>query len=167
MKEKENKVATKTSNNNNARVSGKCVCCLGPACNSSLDHSRDFSKMVLDEVTVVCEGSIEKKILRKRITFGNPWKKKYCVLNSEAIILYGNKRKKVNNSAPSRTIPFCHIKSVTRVYEDNLNKLSYFNVFTQQNETFSFRCEQDKAWEAQIQIQLIQYKVRVCKLPTL
>jgi len=131
------------------------LCFLNPIWN--LNHS--FLVMGVENLPV-CEGLLEKKVEHRRLPIGSNWKQKYCVLNSEALRIYRSKAKMVNGCAALRTVPLCHIKSVTRVYEEKDSELTYFNVLTEQRETLSFRCRDKVGWVAQIQIQLIHYKVR-------
>ena len=121
--------------------------------------------MGVEKIVPVCEGLLEKKIDHRRFPIGSAWKSKYCVLNSEALRLYRSKVKMVNGCSALRTVPLCHIKSVARVDEDKETQITYFNVLTEQGETLAFRCKDKVGWVAQIQIQLIHYKVKInyCK----
>ena len=115
--------------------------------------------MGVENVVPVCEGLLDKKVDHRRLPIGSSWKPKYCVLNSEALRVYRSKAKMANGCSALRTVPLCHIKSVSRVFEEKDSLLTYFNVLTEQGETLSFRCKDKVAWVAQIQIQLIHYKV--------
>ena len=130
------------------------ICCGGGHCKKNNRPER-FTMGVRDG-DVICEGVLEKKTDR-RFSFGPAWKRKYCLLNSEALHIYGSKTKTAN---PSRIIPLCHMKDVKRLIEDSENQIFYFDVTTEQGENLTFRCRHDQGWAAQIQIQIIFYKVR-------
>lgn len=115
--------------------------------------------MGAEEVTTICEGVLEKKVDHRRLPIGPTWKQKYCVLNSDALQIYRSKSKMTNGCLALRTVPLCHIKDVAKLCEDQGSKTFYFNVFTEQGEVLTFRCKDDVGWVAQIQIQLIHYKV--------
>ena len=115
--------------------------------------------MGAEEITTICEGTLEKKVDHRRLPIGPNWKQKYCVLDSEAFRLYRNKTKQINGGLALRTVPLCHIKNVAKLCEDQDTKTYYFNVHTEQGEVLTFRCKDDVGWVAQIQIQLIHYKV--------
>ena len=115
--------------------------------------------MGVEKIVPVCEGILEKKVDHRRLLIGPTWKQKYCVLNSEALRLYRSKVKMANGCSALRTVPLCHIKSVATVIEEKETQMTYFNVFTEQGETLVFRCRDKVGWVAQIQIQLIHYKV--------
>lgn len=132
------------------------ICCAGGYCKRS-NKQKHFT-MKSQYPDVICEGVLEKKIdQRRRFSLGPTWKRKYCVLNSEAFLIFG---KKTRPAKPSRTIPLCHFKGVKRLSEDNVNKIFHFVISTEQGEDLMFRCRHDKGWAAQVQIQMIHYKVR-------
>nr|XP_026692655.1 uncharacterized protein LOC100178268 isoform X1 [Ciona intestinalis] len=113
--------------------------------------------MGAEPASTVCEGTLEKKVDRRRIRIGPVWKRKFCVLDSEALRLYrGSKR----DGRCHRTVPLCHIKKVTKIHEEETTRTDYFNVETEQGEVMTFRCKEGTGWVAQIQIQLIHYKNR-------
>ena len=72
-----------------------------------------------------------------------------------------NLTKMVAKSVPTRTVPLCHIKSVSKFDENDLSQTTYFNVVTEQQGVLTFRCKLDPGWVPQIQIQLIHFKLRL------
>ena len=115
--------------------------------------------MGAEKLSAICEGQVEKKVEHRRLPIMPLWKRKYGVLDSEALRLYRNKTKMNNGDLALRTIPLCHIKTVSKVYEDEPAQTICFNLFTEQGEVLTFRSRSDVGWVAQIQIQLIHYKV--------
>uniref|UniRef100_H2Y4S2 PDZ domain-containing protein n=1 Tax=Ciona savignyi TaxID=51511 RepID=H2Y4S2_CIOSA len=114
--------------------------------------------MGAENTATVCEGSIEKKVDR-RLPIGPAWKRKFCVLDGEALRFYGGSSSKREGRC-HRTLPLCHIKKVVKIHEEGSTNTRYFNVETEQGETMMFRCKERIGWVAQIQIQLIHYKNR-------
>lgn len=118
------------------------------------------SKMGMGEVTEICSGVLDKKVDHRRLPIGPAWKRKYCVLSSDGMRLYRSKSKKDSGGAALRTVPLCHIKRVARLHEDEDTRVWYFVLETEQGEMMTFRCRGGgTGWVAQIQIQLIHYKV--------
>lgn len=111
--------------------------------------------MVMNPSPVICEGFLDKKTDRKLL--GSAWKSRYCHLTSEAMVMYRSKGKR--KGRPLRTLPLCHMKSVERHANDPTIKSTIFEIATEQGETLILRCKDDVGWAAQIQIQLIHYKV--------
>ena len=147
-------------NNNVAASSDRSsfICCMGSEWDTNSKTVRDY-QCSADEQGIICKGVLEKKTDHKWIKIGPAWKTKYCVLNAEAVLIFSNKTKMVAKSVPSRTVPLCHIKSVSKFDENDFSRTTYFNVVTEQQEILTFRCKSDPGWVPQIQIQLIHYKV--------
>lgn len=116
--------------------------------------------MIVNPGSPICEGMLEKKSERM-LRLGPVWKRKYCILSTEALTIYRSKSKANDDSCPLRTVPLCHMKSVDRQTTEVDSKMNYFSVETEQGETLTFRCKDGTGWAAQIQIQLIHYKVRL------
>ena len=154
-----NAVASDVSINNNVTAIDRTsfICCMGSDWYSKPRKNCFFFNG--SKEGVVCEGLLEKKIEKKRIKFGSQWKQKYCVLNTEAFLIYSSKTKMTRNSAPSRTLPLCHIKLVKKLDENNDTRTAYFSIITEQQESLTFRSNCNAGWMPQIQIQLIHYKV--------
>ena len=109
---------------------------------------------------IIFEGNLEKKVERRKFPLGSGWKRKYCVLNPEAFVIYGTKSKAASGAEPSQTVPLSHISSIDRLYEDNSGAINYFTIMTEKRDCMTFRSKHETGWVAQIQIQLIHYKVR-------
>jgi len=134
-------------------------CCVQSKRNSILLSETSFVEMGAEQINEICEGLLDKKVDHRRLPIGPTWKRKYGVLSSDALRLYRSKTKKQGGSLALRTVPLCHIKGVSRLHEEPGSGLNFFNLETEQGETMTFRCAEGTAWVAQIQIQLIHYKV--------
>ena len=115
----------------------------------------------------VCEGFLEKKkSSERRIPIGPSWKRRYCMLSTDGLRLYGSKQEYMCGAGELRIIPMCHIKCVRQVSRSDEaitgdRTLQYFDVETERGDTTSLRFRDRVAWPALIQIELIKYKVRV------
>uniref|UniRef100_A0A670JYZ3 Pleckstrin homology like domain family A member 1 n=1 Tax=Podarcis muralis TaxID=64176 RepID=A0A670JYZ3_PODMU len=83
------------------------------------------------------------------------WKKKRCILTEEGLLLIP--------AAPSvvakiKELPFSTMKTVDCV--ERKGKYVYFTVVMAEGKEIDFRCPQEQGWNAEITLQLVQYKNR-------
>ncbi|XP_060633418.2 pleckstrin homology-like domain family A member 1 [Anolis sagrei] len=101
------------------------------------------------------------------------WKKKRCVLTEEGLLLIpakpepGAAANGVPASPPSssssseakiKELPFATMKTVDCV--ERKGKYVYFTVVMAEGKEVDFRCPQEQGWNAEITLQLVQYKNR-------
>ncbi|XP_043943914.1 pleckstrin homology-like domain family A member 1 [Protopterus annectens] len=113
--------------------------------------------------SVVKEGVLEKRsdgLLQL-------WKKKRCILTDEGLLLLPPKQ--LEDPPPPLPIPsgeptrikelhFSNMKTVDCV--ERKGKYIYFTVVMTEGREIDFRCPQDEGWNAEITLQMVQYKNR-------
>ncbi|KAG8439702.1 hypothetical protein GDO86_005758 [Hymenochirus boettgeri] len=114
--------------------------------------------MLESSCTVVKEGLLEK---RSDGLF-QLWKKKRCVLTEEGILLIPPKQldQHISPGEPARIkeLHFSNMKTVDCV--ERKGKYVYFTVVMAEGREVDFRCPQDEGWNAEITLQMVQYKNR-------
>ncbi|XP_070611841.1 pleckstrin homology-like domain family A member 1 [Erythrolamprus reginae] len=98
------------------------------------------------------------------------WKKKRCILTEEGLLLIPPKQEPAAASSPRadgetavvtakiKQLPFSTMKTVDCV--ERKGKYVYFTVVMAEGKEIDFRCPQDQGWNAEITLQLVQYKNR-------
>lgn len=99
------------------------------------------------------------------------WKKKRCILTEEGLLLIPPKQEPAAAAASSpangetavaaakiKQLPFSTMKTVDCV--ERKGKYMYFTVVMAEGKEIDFRCPQDQGWNAEITLQLVQYKNR-------
>lgn len=98
------------------------------------------------------------------------WKKKRCILTEEGLLLIPPKQEPAAAaSSPAngetavaaakiKQLPFSTMKTVDCV--ERKGKYMYFTVVMAEGKEVDFRCPQDQGWNAEITLQLVQYKNR-------
>ncbi|XP_058047552.1 pleckstrin homology-like domain family A member 1 [Ahaetulla prasina] len=99
------------------------------------------------------------------------WKKKRCVLTEEGLLLIPPKQEPAATAVSSpangetavaaakiKQLPFSTMKTVDCV--ERKGKYMYFTVVMAEGKEIDFRCPQDQGWNAEITLQLVQYKNR-------
>nr|XP_016849252.1 PREDICTED: LOW QUALITY PROTEIN: pleckstrin homology-like domain family A member 1 [Anolis carolinensis] len=94
------------------------------------------------------------------------WKKKRCVLTEEGLLLIPAKPEPGAPSSPPssepapkiKELPFATMKTVDCV--ERKGKYVYFTVVMAEGKEVDFRCAQEQGWNAEITLQLVQYKNR-------
>ncbi|XP_063164597.1 pleckstrin homology-like domain family A member 1 [Candoia aspera] len=96
------------------------------------------------------------------------WKKKRCVLTEEGLLLIPPKQEPAATSPASgetvvasakiKQLPFSTMKTVDCV--ERKGKYMYFTVVMAEGKEIDFRCPQEQGWNAEITLQLVQYKNR-------
>uniref|UniRef100_A0A8D2LNJ2 Pleckstrin homology like domain family A member 1 n=1 Tax=Varanus komodoensis TaxID=61221 RepID=A0A8D2LNJ2_VARKO len=83
------------------------------------------------------------------------WKKKRCILTEEGLLLIPPKQQQ---QEPIKELPFSTMKTVDCV--ERKGKYVYFTVVMAEGKEIDFRCPQEQGWNAEITLQLVQYKNR-------
>ncbi|KAJ6651454.1 hypothetical protein lerEdw1_021027 [Lerista edwardsae] len=96
------------------------------------------------------------------------WKKKRCILTEEGLLLIPPKQPEPAAAAPpgveaaaaakTKALPFATMKTVDCV--ERKGKYVYFTVVMSEGKEIDFRCPQEQGWNAEITLQLVQYKNR-------
>lgn len=88
------------------------------------------------------------------------WKKKRCVLTEEGLLLIPPKQQPEppGGEAKTKALPFATMKTVDCV--ERKGKYVYFTVVMSEGKEVDFRCPQEQGWNAEITLQLVQYKNR-------
>ncbi|KAL8221583.1 UNVERIFIED_CONTAM: Pleckstrin y-like domain A member 1 [Gekko kuhli] len=100
------------------------------------------------------------------------WKKKRCILTEEGLLLIPPKQPPqeppvvlaaaappgVEAAAKIKELPFSTMKTVDCV--ERKGKYVYFTVVMAEGKEIDFRCPQEQGWNAEITLQLVQYKNR-------
>ncbi|XP_041114130.1 pleckstrin homology-like domain family A member 1 [Polyodon spathula] len=121
--------------------------------------------MLESSVKVLKEGLMEKRsdgLLQL-------WKKKRCFLTEEGLLLHPPKQhdhqqhqnhQQITASEPGKTkeLLFSNMKTVDCV--ERKGKYVYFTVVMAEGKEIDFRCPQDEGWNAEITLQMVQYKNR-------
>uniref|UniRef100_A0A8D0B4L3 Pleckstrin homology like domain family A member 1 n=1 Tax=Salvator merianae TaxID=96440 RepID=A0A8D0B4L3_SALMN len=82
------------------------------------------------------------------------WKKKRCILTEEGLLLIPPKQQQ----ELIKELPFSTMKTVDCV--ERKGKYVYFTVVMAEGKEIDFRCPQEQGWNAEITLQLVQYKNR-------
>eukprot|EP00064_Thunnus_orientalis_P005630 superscaffoldBa00000561_g5644 len=96
------------------------------------------------------------------------WKKKHCVLTEDGVLLLPPKQHDHPQHHPShhgggdtgkvKELHFANMKTVDCV--ERKGKYVYFTVVMMEGKEIDFRCPQDEGWNAEITLQMVQYKNR-------
>ncbi|XP_044311646.1 pleckstrin homology-like domain family A member 1 [Varanus komodoensis] len=104
------------------------------------------------------------------------WKKKRCILTEEGLLLIPPKQQQQEPAAAAaasplpppppgmeaaakiKELPFSTMKTVDCV--ERKGKYVYFTVVMAEGKEIDFRCPQEQGWNAEITLQLVQYKNR-------
>uniref|UniRef100_A0A8C0KTU3 PH domain-containing protein n=1 Tax=Canis lupus dingo TaxID=286419 RepID=A0A8C0KTU3_CANLU len=78
------------------------------------------------------------------------WKKKCCILTEEGLLL--------EPPGKLKELHFSNMKTVDCV--ERKGKYMYFTVVMAEGKEIDFRCPQDQGWNAEITLQMVQYKNR-------
>ncbi|CAL9683773.1 unnamed protein product [Knipowitschia caucasica] len=105
---------------------------------------------------VLKEGLLEKRsdgLLQR-------WKKKRCALTEDAVLLHEPSAPPhaLRNPAKVKELHFANMKTVDCV--ERKGQYVYFTVVMAEGREIDFRCPQDAGWNAQITLQMVQYKNR-------
>ncbi|XP_029453009.1 pleckstrin homology-like domain family A member 1 [Rhinatrema bivittatum] len=104
---------------------------------------------------VVKEGVLEKRsdgLLQL-------WKKKRCLLTADGLLLLPPAAPAPPASSPPprlKQLHFAHMKTVDCV--ERKGRYVYFTVVMAEGREIDFRCAQEQGWNAEITLQLVQYK---------
>uniref|UniRef100_A0A665VMZ0 Pleckstrin homology-like domain, family A, member 1 n=1 Tax=Echeneis naucrates TaxID=173247 RepID=A0A665VMZ0_ECHNA len=114
----------------------------------------------LTESKVFKEGLLEKRsdgLLQL-------WKKKHCVLTEDGVLLLPPKQHDQQphhgggDMGKVKELHFANMKTVDCV--ERKGKYVYFTVVMTEGKEIDFRCPQDEGWNAEITLQMVQYKNR-------
>lgn len=99
------------------------------------------------------------------------WKKKRCVLTEDGLLLHPPKQQHDHphyhhahdhphhhHFGKVKELHFANIKTVDCV--ERKGKYVYFTVVMAEGKEIDFRCPQDEGWNAEITLQMVQYKNR-------
>lgn len=102
------------------------------------------------------------------------WKKKHCVLTEDGVLLLPPKQhdhpQQLHQQHPGtgpgtgtesgrlKELHFANMKTVDCV--ERKGKYVYFTVVMTEGKEIDFRCPQDEGWNAEITLQMVQYKNR-------
>lgn len=95
------------------------------------------------------------------------WKKKHCVLTEDGVLLLPPKQHDQPHQHPqqhggsadrAKELHFANMKTVDCV--ERKGKYVYFTVVMTDGKEIDFRCPQDEGWNAEITLQMVQYKNR-------
>ncbi|CAF94094.1 unnamed protein product, partial [Tetraodon nigroviridis] len=95
------------------------------------------------------------------------WKKKRCVLTEDGVLLLPPKQHDQPQLPPqqpggsadrAKELHFANMKTVDCV--ERKGKYVYFTVVMAEGKEIDFRCPQDEGWNAEITLQMVQYKNR-------
>uniref|UniRef100_A0A8C7QNS1 Pleckstrin homology-like domain, family A, member 1 n=1 Tax=Oncorhynchus mykiss TaxID=8022 RepID=A0A8C7QNS1_ONCMY len=122
-----------------------------------------FLKMLENGGKVLKEGLLEKRsdgLLQL-------WKKKHCVLTEDGVLLHPPKQHDHphhynhhggGDTGKVKELHFSNMKTVDCV--ERKGKYIYFTVVMSEGKEIDFRCPQDEGWNAEITLQMVQYKNR-------
>ncbi|XP_030633824.1 pleckstrin homology-like domain family A member 1 [Chanos chanos] len=93
------------------------------------------------------------------------WKKKHCVLTEDGVLLHSPKQHDhphhqhhSHDTGKVKELHFANMKTVDCV--ERKGKYVYFTVVMSEGKEIDFRCPQDEGWNAEITLQMVQYKNR-------
>lgn len=93
------------------------------------------------------------------------WKKKRCVLTEDGVLLLPPKQHEPQpqhggaaDAGKVKELHFANMKTVDCV--ERKGKYVYFTVVMTEGKEIDFRCPQDEGWNAEITVQMVQYKNR-------
>ncbi|XP_041833630.1 pleckstrin homology-like domain family A member 1 [Melanotaenia boesemani] len=93
------------------------------------------------------------------------WKKKHCVLTEDGVLLLPPKQHdhpqhhhSGGDTGKVKELHFANMKTVDCV--ERKGKYVYFTVVMTEGKEIDFRCPQDEGWNAEITLQMVQYKNR-------
>lgn len=95
------------------------------------------------------------------------WKKKHCVLTEDGVLLlppkqhdhpHHHQHNGIGDTGKIKELHFAHMKTVDCV--ERKGKYIYFTVVMTEGKEIDFRCPQDEGWNAEITLQMVQYKNR-------
>ncbi|KAM4523290.1 pleckstrin homology-like domain family A member 1 [Fundulus diaphanus] len=94
------------------------------------------------------------------------WKKKHCVLTEDGVLLLPPKQHDHpqqqhgggGDAGKVKELHFANMKTVDCV--ERKGKYVYFTVVMTEGKEIDFRCPQDEGWNAEITLQMVQYKNR-------
>ncbi|XP_057710167.1 pleckstrin homology-like domain family A member 1 [Corythoichthys intestinalis] len=99
------------------------------------------------------------------------WKKKLCVLTEDGVLLLPPKQHdhqpqqqppqphhRGEDAGKVKELHFANMKTVDCV--ERKGKYVYFTVVMSEGKEIDFRCPQDEGWNAEITLQMVQYKNR-------
>ncbi|KAG7215849.1 hypothetical protein INR49_021830, partial [Caranx melampygus] len=96
------------------------------------------------------------------------WKKKHCVLTEDGVLLLPPKQHDHpqhhqphhggGDTGKVKELHFANMKTVDCV--ERKGKYVYFTVVMTEGKEIDFRCPQDEGWNAEITLQMVQYKNR-------
>ncbi|XP_076862689.1 pleckstrin homology-like domain family A member 1 [Brachyhypopomus gauderio] len=93
------------------------------------------------------------------------WKKKHCVLTEDGLLLNPPKQHDHphhhhhnHDMGKVKELHFANMKTVDCV--ERKGKYIYFTVVMSEGKEIDFRCPQDEGWNAEITLQMVQYKNR-------
>ncbi|XP_071400835.1 pleckstrin homology-like domain family A member 1 [Centroberyx affinis] len=95
------------------------------------------------------------------------WKKKHCVLTEDGVLLLPPKQHDHpqhhqphtgGDTGRVKELHFANMKTVDCV--ERKGKYVYFTVVMTEGKEIDFRCPQDEGWNAEITLQMVQYKNR-------
>lgn len=127
------------------------------------EGGRDPVNMLENGRKVFKEGLLEKRsdgLLQL-------WKKKHCVLTEDGVLLLPPKQHDQPHHHPQqhggsvdrvKELHFANMKTVDCV--ERKGKYVYFTVVMTEGKEIDFRCPQDEGWNAEITLQMVQYKNR-------
>nr|XP_033806723.1 pleckstrin homology-like domain family A member 1 [Geotrypetes seraphini] len=86
------------------------------------------------------------------------WKKKRCLLTADGLLLLPPKLRPGPGESPARVkqLHFAHMKTVDCV--ERAGQHVYFTVVMAEGREIDFRCAQEQGWNAEITLQLVQFK---------
>uniref|UniRef100_A0AAY4CA02 PH domain-containing protein n=1 Tax=Denticeps clupeoides TaxID=299321 RepID=A0AAY4CA02_9TELE len=91
------------------------------------------------------------------------WKKKHCALTEDGLLLHRPKQHdhphhQHHEPGRAKELHFANMKTVDCV--ERKGKYVYFTVVMAEGKEIDFRCPQDEGWNAEITLQMVQYKNR-------
>ncbi|XP_026888048.2 pleckstrin homology-like domain family A member 1 [Electrophorus electricus] len=93
------------------------------------------------------------------------WKKKHCVLTEDGMLLnppkqhdHPHHQHHYHHTVKVKELHFANMKTVDCV--ERKGKYIYFTVVMSEGKEIDFRCPQDEGWNAEITLQMVQYKNR-------
>uniref|UniRef100_A0A674JX53 Pleckstrin homology like domain family A member 1 n=1 Tax=Terrapene triunguis TaxID=2587831 RepID=A0A674JX53_9SAUR len=114
---------------------------------------------------IINETALKEGVLEKRSDgLLQLWKKKRCILTEEGLLLVPPKQPQPGPPAAEppaakiKELHFSHMKTVDCV--ERKGKYVYFTVVMAEGKEIDFRGPQEQGWNAEITLQLVQYKNR-------